>query len=208
MSLSCDVTSGSSAVVYHSPRRGTSVVLADDESHSLILPASEGRTAAYSTAMETHKVEDLLLLPQVSESRVSEGFGIRTQVRLNENDFHNPDECESTYERRAPLRVFQNAAAQCGHMFKIKTIATALPAVVRGNGLVAGHFDCNSVDKVLKHTNASSSHVVFASSPKWAQALTDHDPQKRPFRYMSEANAVMHPESGQVTHYRIPRSEM
>jgi hypothetical protein len=75
------------------------------------------------------------------------------------------------------------------------------------NGKLYGNIGLDSIEDVLRHTDKRVHTVSFPNDAKWTSLLTNVAPGGRVWDILNQETAIEN-ESGQVTHYEIPRSKL
>jgi len=223
--LSVDMNCGSSAIVFHSLERGSSVFLSADET-KLTVPASDGRNIMITNQAEFNQIvltddgteshesmpdfESMQLENQMKDTcldhadatLISSTSAISVQTLPSVNKFTSVDSIEQTYARLKPLELAQKVH-NCDCVFRLRSIATALPAMQRQNGKLAGLVDCDTIPKMLAFTTQSKDKIKIPNTSHWQQELINADSAKRPFKFMNSDTAVY--ENDCISHYEIDR---
>jgi len=234
----CDANIGQDALVFHSPQRGSTLMLGTDPDavgtgetthESLMMPACDGRTinTGDTEAIREENPMALLGLQHTPETelvdcikeanQVAPGQALHSAVAVQQlplcNDYRSFEGIEATYRKCAPLELAMAAPSKTQYegVYRLRSLATAFPAMQRSNSLLAGRLPCNTVKAVLDFTPPTTSQVLFPNTPEWQRELTSADKSGRPFRYMNENTAVAStdPASGgnTITHYSVDRTE-
>lgn len=223
--LSVDMNSGSSAIVFHSLERGSTVFLSEDET-KFTMPASDGRNVMITNQAEFNQIalgDDAQALRQsmpdfqsmqlenqmkdtcldhTDATLVSSTSAVSVQSLPSINKYTSVDSIEQTYARLKPLELAQRVQ-QCKSVFRLRAIATALPTMQRQNGKLAALVECDTIPKMLAFTTQSKDKIKIPNTPHWQQELINADSAKRPFKFMNNDTAVY--DNNSISHYEIER---
>ena len=150
-----------------------------------------------STGFSNHSppVPNLVPVPVVASSH--DGLK-RHYVSLDADESTRPPSCG---DNGALL-------ATSGEKARLRPIATALASPMSSeNGKLYGNVGLDSIEDVLRHTDKRVHTVSFPNDAKWTSLLTNVAPGGRVWDILNQETAIEN-ESGQVTHYEIPRSKL
>lgn len=220
-----DMNCGSSAVVFHSLERGSTVFLADDDA-KLKVPASDGRNvmitdrAAFDEIKLTGATPELDQVMQTFDSmqldnqmadsclehtvsaQAKNASAISVQSVHDVNQYTCVDSIEKTYARLKPLEL-AHKVTKCRCLFRLRSIATALPSMQRQNGKLAALIECDTIPKIIAFTGQSNEKIKIPNTAHWQQELINADSAKRPFMFMNSDTAVY--QNNCISHYEIAR---
>ena len=203
---------GTSGVVFHTPSVGLTLYFPrDGDTKTNILPASNGRTVMYCQPLENQDlfkgtpVQEAML--QVAKQTKKTGLGsVCASHALGNNEYTHVNLYESTYKQRPKLDLFQLTSGS-KWVIRSASLLTVVPGIKLNQNRLYGHVECNSLDHLIKYTDAECDSVIVPNDSTWRDQLTNLDDSGAAFNLIRPDNAVANC-SNKVAGYLLPKAQV
>lgn len=204
--IDCNV--GTSAVIFHSPKIGTTCLFPkDNDKTNNFLPSSNGRNVNYC-AEATDKVSlDEAMAAAAKKTPEPPGLGTCVVTYpVGHNEYASVDAMESTYPRESLVSLFQLTKGE-KYPVRSASLLTLVPGPQHVDCTLHGHIKCDSLALIDKYTNASSAHRRVPNTPFWREILVQADPAQSVSTYMRSDNQVGNSDS-KVESFALTKDEI
>lgn len=199
------------AAIFHSPSRGVTfypvkecATGAAKRGIHMAVPASDGRCSI----LPEHAVASNASDPETVFSSGMPLYHVASASHSGDRNVYNNIECYEAAYRRIPSVDYVQHLAHCD-VVHTKAIATAVASSLdtRTNGLY-GHLKISNLEDMVTHIHPDTDHVYVNNTLDWQKQLTEADPQRRPYRFMSEKTAVADDASAVTAAYKLDKAEL
>ena len=205
--VAMDANVDSTAVVFHSPERGSTVVYGSDRTECAY-PASDGSRVSYArdatVADGIEPLRDAVARvrseahnPGLGGCIVSHATGTNRHVTVERSEASHADQSLVDILKRAP------AGAK---VVRLRALLTVMPGTRSVGDALYSCVPCNTFADLLATVDSDEKELCIPNTAHWREMLINADEQGAPFRLMNGETATRLDAKGKVLSYRLDRA--